>query len=262
MGILYNPLVSVIVITYNSEKYVLETLESIYNQTYENIELIISDDASKDNTLDICKNWITEFGNRFKCTSIVTTKKNKGIPANCNRGIKVSNGEWIKLIAGDDKLIENCIENNIIYTNKNKDAKIIFSNVIEFNSCINRKGIFDNYLIKNSCQKQFEILLLKNSIYAPTSFINKTIFLKYGTFFEYYKRIEDYPYWLYLLKKGERIYGFDKETIYYRLKEIDELKKKNKFCRLNTELRLIKIYRFISLIRLLKFKTAIDLILK
>lgn len=53
-----NPLVSVIVITYNSSKYVLETLNSVAAQTYDNIELIISDDCSVDNTVEICRNWL------------------------------------------------------------------------------------------------------------------------------------------------------------------------------------------------------------
>ncbi|MDR0890977.1 MAG: glycosyltransferase [Endomicrobium sp.] len=52
-----NPLVSVCVITYNSSKYVLETLESIKTQTYQNIELIVSDDCSTDDTVEVCENY-------------------------------------------------------------------------------------------------------------------------------------------------------------------------------------------------------------
>ena len=59
------PLVSIIVITYNSSKYVLETLESAKAQTYENIELIISDDGSTDDTIKICKNWLEKNQDRF-----------------------------------------------------------------------------------------------------------------------------------------------------------------------------------------------------
>ena len=51
-------LVSVVVITYNSEKYILETLESIKTQSYKNLELIISDDCSKDDTVMICRDWL------------------------------------------------------------------------------------------------------------------------------------------------------------------------------------------------------------
>ena len=108
-----SPLVSIIVITYNSSKYVLETLESAKAQTYKNIELIISDDGSKDGTINICEKWIEENEFHFKRTKIITVEKNTGIPANCNRGVNSSNGEWVKLIAGDDILIEECIEINI-----------------------------------------------------------------------------------------------------------------------------------------------------
>src|SRR5690606_22852216 len=96
-----NPLVSIIVITYNSSKYVLETLESARAQTYQNIELIISDDGSKDATVQICRDWLKENSDRFVHSQLLTVEHNTGIPANCNRGVKASKGEWIKLIAGD-----------------------------------------------------------------------------------------------------------------------------------------------------------------
>ena len=81
------PLVSIIVITYNSSKYVLETLESAYNQTYQNIELIISDDCSTDDTVEVCKKWVDEHKDRFVRSEIITTPVNTGIPVNCNRGL-------------------------------------------------------------------------------------------------------------------------------------------------------------------------------
>ena len=99
------PLVSIIVITYNSSKYVLETLESAKAQTYQNIELIVSDDCSIDNTVEICKEWIEKDKERFVRTELITAEKNTGIPANCNRGVKAAQGEWVKLIAGDDMII-------------------------------------------------------------------------------------------------------------------------------------------------------------
>ena len=71
MGVIKKPLVSIIVITYNSAKYVLETLESAKNQTYQNIELIISDDCSIDNTVDICTRWLNENKDEIKIGNII-----------------------------------------------------------------------------------------------------------------------------------------------------------------------------------------------
>lgn len=88
-----NPLVSIIVITYNSAKYVLETLESARAQTYQNIELIISDDGSQDDTIVICENWFLENRDRFYDTQLITVEHNSGIPANCIRGVRALHGE-------------------------------------------------------------------------------------------------------------------------------------------------------------------------
>ena len=73
------PLVSVPVITYNSSKTVLETLDSIYNQTYQNLELIVSDDCSTDNTVGICREWIEAHKKRFVRTELLTVEKNTGV---------------------------------------------------------------------------------------------------------------------------------------------------------------------------------------
>ena len=74
-----NPLVSVVVMTYNSSKYVLETLDSIYNQTYLNIELIITDDCSTDKTFELCNKWLLQHQNRFIRIEFITNDINTGI---------------------------------------------------------------------------------------------------------------------------------------------------------------------------------------
>ena len=66
-----HPLVSVAVIAYNSEKYILETLDSVKEQTYDNIELVISDDCSTDNTVKICRHWASQNAQRFSNIQII-----------------------------------------------------------------------------------------------------------------------------------------------------------------------------------------------
>ena len=106
--------------TYNAAEFVLETLESVFHQTHPIIELIISDDCSKDNTVELVEQWCSQqrVKERFTDIKIITVPKNTGIPANFNRCIKASTGEWLKLISGDDAFMPNCIEDNLIHVAK------------------------------------------------------------------------------------------------------------------------------------------------
>ena len=99
-----NKLVSVRVVSYNSAQTILDTLESIRKQTYQNIELIVSDDCSKDNTVELVYNWLEANKSRFVRTELITVPFNTGTSANVNRSIKACHGEWIKGIAADDIL--------------------------------------------------------------------------------------------------------------------------------------------------------------
>ena len=105
-----NPLVTVCVLTYESSDFVLETLESIKNQTYGNIQLIISDDSSKDSTVSVCQAWLERNMDRFASARIITAESNTGVTANCNRAVKNAEGRWIKLLAGDDILWHDALE--------------------------------------------------------------------------------------------------------------------------------------------------------
>ena len=126
------PLVSVRVITYNSSKTVIETLDSIYNQTYPNIELIISDDCSKDNTVELCREWVKLHKERFACIQILTVEKNTGVTINIDRSEKACHGEWVKGIAGDDLLLPNCIETYVEYIKRNPRTIYVFCKTIVF----------------------------------------------------------------------------------------------------------------------------------
>ncbi|WP_448522236.1 glycosyltransferase family 2 protein, partial [Schleiferia thermophila] len=196
-----NPLVSIIVITYNSAKFVLETLESAKAQTYQNIELIISDDASTDNTVEICRQWVEENKERFIRTEIITVPENTGIPANCNRGVKAAKGEWVKLIAGDDALLENCVEKYIIKAKENPEIEVMHSNVIHYRGFLIeefRLPAFNSRSLKInqpdiSAKEQFEILLRCNKVWAASLFLKKTIYEKVGPYDESVKYWEDRP---------------------------------------------------------------------
>lgn len=219
----YNPLVSVGVITYNSSKFIEATLNSVASQTYPNIELLISDDSSIDDTVAICQKWVNENGGRFVRCKIITSPTNTGISANMNRAIDNSEGDWYKEIAGDDLLLPNCIEDCVSFVENKPEARIVFSNYykkIEPNEdlILNNvdKDVLDFYTLDAS--EQFKILLYRCIPYAPTTFRSKLILRKYK-YNELYKYMEDVPMWVKLTKAGEKLYFLNKPTIVYRVHE-------------------------------------------
>ncbi len=217
-----DPLVSIIVIVYNSSNYILETLESIRSQSYKNIELIISDDCSTDNTLDVCKKWISDNPNFH--TKICTTEKNTGISGNINRGVKIATGEWIKLLSGDDLLFEDSIERFLSF---------VFSNGVEV--CVSRMHFFGD--LKNvefkrkhydefydvfselSVKQKFKLLLKECTLPMPGLFISKKLFESIGYINEDYPFAEEWPTFLTILKKEIDIPYFNEELIKYRCAE-------------------------------------------
>ncbi len=255
-----NPLVSIIVITYNSERFVLETLESVKNQTYENIELIISDDASTDGTVEVCQKWITKEKKHFLRTLLLTATANSGIPANCNRGVNASKGHWIKFIAGDDALVPECIELNLKHVLKKPTVGVLFSSKAQYKNTFSLAD-FLQIKPKNSpeifkegitAKDQYQTLLTGDQIgFTATLFIKKTILHNVGLFDERYKLIEDYPLWLKLTKAGFKLHFFSDVTVKHRkhaeavFNTTEKLLIKPSFLR-NESLRKEYVYPYIS----------------
>ncbi len=219
-----HPLVSIVVITYNSSKYLLETLESAKAQSYQNIELIISDDCSKDDTIEVCRNWLENNENCFINTKLIEVKKNTGIPSNLNRGVKASKGKWIKLIAGDDILLPNCINNYINYvTSKNSDfvfglpAIISEDKVSGHNEKWEKKYLDNDWFFALEAKQQFLYLLIRNfPVNPPTLFFNKATFVKLNYCDEEYL-CEDTPLYLKATFNGYKLHLLKSKTIIYRM---------------------------------------------
>ena len=223
------PLVSIIVTTYNSGNFVIETLESAKAQSWKNIELIVSDDCSADNTVNLCKHWIEANKKRFIRTEIITVPQNTGVSANCNRCIVASNAEWIKLIAGDDILLPNCIEDNLQFIHANPQASIVFSKVLLYKNDFKEENFLASYpdpypmniMDPNfTAADQFKRLLLSDRInFTPSYFFRKVTLISIGGYDESEKFVEDYPMWLKLTKAGNKLFFFLKETVGYRKHE-------------------------------------------
>lgn len=213
-----NYIISIVVISYNTEKLIEETLNSIKNQTYKNIELIVTDDCSKDDTFNVAKKWCEENSNRFVNTKCVQTSGNKGIPHNINNGIRYAQGKYIKVIAADDLLVDTFIEDMYNFCEEN-NYKIAFSDIEIFNLDnenepqypLEMKDIFNLPV-----EKQYSFLLKCNFVPAVSSFIRKDLIDELNIYNEKYPFLDDLPAWLKVTKNGIKLNLLDKKLVRYR----------------------------------------------
>lgn len=217
------PLVSVPVITYNSAKTVLETLDSIKAQTYQNIELIISDDCSTDNTLQLIYYWTDKNKDRFSRVQILEAQTNQGISANGNKAREACHGEWIKGIAGDDILMPDCIMTCMDYVNTHDHVYYLFGRVKCFGAeekrCEEVDAFFDYSFFSLSQEQQLHRLLFEgNCIPASTCFYNRekteAVGVKYD---DRVPLLEDWAKWINLLRNGVDLHFVDSYLVKYRV---------------------------------------------
>lgn len=212
-------LVSVMVLAYNAEKYITDLLESIKKQTYQRLELVVSDDASTDNTVKIVEEWCKKNSDRFENIIVRKSEANQGVTKNVNLGYKECNGKYIKLIAADDKLAEDCIEAMALEAEK-EHCNVLFGKMETFGVAVKKQIYPVNYLFyEMTAKEQYKQLLSVNEVAAPTVFIRKDFLAKNGYCDEQYEFMEDYPLWLKLTKNGEKLKLLDKVVVYYRRSE-------------------------------------------
>ena len=224
MEVQSTPLVTIAVITYNTADYVLETLESIKRQTYPNIELIVSDDGSKDNSVALCKEWIEQNSSRFVRTELIAGE-NIGVAGNSNRALFAAQGEWFKDIAGDDILPDDSIEKHMKFVHNHPEIKYFFGKEIYFygefaDSNFKPQKMPFRYVFfgdKVTAKRQFK-LLTRQFFGAPTaSFGNVEAMRSIGGYNEAIPMTEDGPLYLALAKAGFKLGFMDEYSVYRRI---------------------------------------------
>lgn len=126
-----NPKVSVIMPVYNGERFLREAIESVLNQTFSDLELIIVNDGSKDNSLNIIKSY-AEKDSRVK----IIDQENFGLASSLNNSVRIANGNYLSIIEHDDIWLPKKLETILVKINKEK--KIITHNAVEYDFIKNR----------------------------------------------------------------------------------------------------------------------------
>lgn len=144
-------MISIVTASYNYEQYIGETVQSVVNQTYSDWELIIVDDCSTDNSVDVIKSFNDE---RIK---LFVNEKNLGLKGTVKRGIKEAKGDWVVFLESDDKIMPDYLEKKIQITKKYPDVNLIF-NDCEFFGDQDRVETFNHALKKTRsilCKKTY-----------------------------------------------------------------------------------------------------------
>ncbi|XEH48867.1 glycosyltransferase family 2 protein [Edwardsiella tarda] len=220
--------VTVAVITYHSALTVIETLDSIVHQSYgaERIELIISDDGSTDNTVQVIDEWLLHHRNKFYRAIFFANKCNGGISKNCNIAWKAATSEWIKTIAGDDILLPTCISDNVNYINsqEGENISVLFSKMQSFK--VEASGLRSNlsilpthdelHFFQLSALEQYRHLQREGITGSPSVFINREKLSDIGFADERFL-VEDFPLWFKFVSGGIKLHFMDVVTVFYRV---------------------------------------------
>ena len=169
-----NPLISVMMPTYNNGKYIKQAIDSIYAQNYNNIEIIVIDDGSTDNTKEILQQYknIKYF-----------YMEHKGISFARNKALECAKGEYIAFCDSDDYWLPNKLKTQIEYFEEHPECEIVFTkykNIIEEDQLKKNKRVVHEINIEDSYKQ-----------YLPSSLMKKSLFERYGIFDENFSGIED-----------------------------------------------------------------------
>jgi glycosyltransferase involved in cell wall biosynthesis len=197
------PLVSVLVPCYNHEKYIEKAIQSVLENHYNNIELIVIDDGSTDKSYEIANEILQKNRDVLKYTSL-SKQKNIGIVKTLNKLINMSHGEYIALLASDDMLTTDGIMERVLYLeeNLNYDAVIGKALLIDEKDRIispdASKYLYhaDTTLLKSKYLE--EELILRWSVIGPCLLLRRSLYEKIGLYDENYD-VEDKDFYLKVL---------------------------------------------------------------
>lgn len=184
--------VSIITVCYNSAKTIRNTIESVLNQSYENIEYIIIDGVSNDGTMDIVSSYISKFKGRLK----VISEPDNGIYDAMNKGILMCTGDIIGIINSDDWYEQDAVEKICNIFLNIKDVSIVYGGI--------------RYMrneMEDSIHFYSHNFLQERMISHPSCFVLKKVYDNIGMFDCKYKIVADYDLMLRAMEKGIKFYG-------------------------------------------------------
>ena len=203
-------ILSVIVVCYNNEEYIRKCIDSVLEQDYPAIELIVADDGSKCFPISEIEKYIRE-NKRDNIVSycVYQNNENLGTVKNINCALGKIHGEYVKIIAADDALFDERVLSLAKKALDNSPNGIITSDVLKCDTHLNNPQKYQNLLQQQlnrlSPKEVFSKLCVHNGIISGGVFFKKEFFDTFGLFDESYRLLEDWPTWLRVTRAGCRI---------------------------------------------------------
>ena len=210
--------ISVVIPSYNHEKYIAEAIQSVLDQTYQDFEIVITDDGSSDNSVKLIKEFTDP---RIK---LFIFSENKGACLAVNNCIENSTGEFIALLNSDDVFLPNKLEVQLNFLNSHPEigavfsyAKIINDDSKEFQG----KHFYKNIFIQPN-RNRFEWLNYffynGNCLCHPSILIRRECYENVGLYDPRFAQLPDFDLWIRLCQRYE-IYIISEELIYFRVRD-------------------------------------------
>lgn len=216
------PLISIIMPAYNSEKFIEQAIESVINQTYENWELIVINDASVDETKEIVLK-IAEHESRIR---YFDTPQNLGVSKTRNKAVSFAKGEWIAFLDSDDRWKVQKLEKQI-HLQKELNAELLFTG----SAFMDVNGQPLEWVLHVPNEIRYKKLLKQNVISNSSVLVKKELYQKYEVVGD--DMHEDFACWLNILKSGKKAYGIDESLLVYRLSANSKSGNKIKAAKMN-----------------------------
>ena len=193
-----NELVSVLLSTYNSEETLGESIDSLLNQTYKNLEILISDDGSIDSTIEICK----KFQSKDERILLFSNKKNIGLTKSLNNLAQKASWSLIARHDADDISLPDRIEEQIQFMNKKRLDAVTTRSLVKQN---NKKRPGISFYIPDKL-----LINRKNPFIHGTLIIKKNVFQEIGYYDERFYFAQDYKLFYDLLNNGYKVRTLNK----------------------------------------------------
>jgi len=185
------PFISVVIPTYNSENFITKTLENVFSQTYNNYEVIVSDDGSTDSTVGVVKSFFTKYPSRNKT---LLTNKHEGPGAARNKGIESASGDWVSFLDSDDLWIHNKLERVVKHILDNEGVDIVCHSLVDIDG--SKETLMDPLKYFNNKIDPFLSIYRENCLYTSALTIKKNILYQAGLFDNILPSSQDYDLWL------------------------------------------------------------------